>query len=299
MALVVPENSNSKSLCRIAALGKWSPKSHLFGVKPWAETIMLNEALFSCCGGSGIDVTDLATRWARMCGLKSRWARMSRLARDFFDQGRTLSFSTAIGLKMSDGDIVAQKALAGCVRWHELQLRALCEGSRGRLVRDSADTGSGVTDVWAVAAMLIWHYDLLPIVHVHGASPPRLSDWQNEMAGRDGQRSILIVDQVANLWDVARAAELEQVIQFASSFDVPLWLVTAHDKHSNEDDDSKQVGGAGARRFSSGLGKRLRQHRHGPIEQWLSGQALSRLRSVCELPTKRLERGSQAIPEIV
>ena len=291
----VSKSSGIMSACRMRTLGAWSRPSHLYGVVPWSDTIMLQEDLFACCGGSGIDVVDLGARNARMCGLRSRWARLSRLARNYFAAPVKVPFSSVIGLKSSDTDPIADIALKGLEKWHQLHLNALRSGARGRLVRDAGTIAPSVSDVWAIASVMAWHHDVVTFVHIHGAGNPPVADWQDEMQGRPGQRAVLFVDQVSMLWDSNRNSELEQIIQFASSFDVPLWIITASDITPPQEEPRQ----AASKRFGAALGQRMARHRSGPIEQWLSGQALSRLTAVCDLPASKKRKSDALTPDMV
>lgn len=294
------------SPCRMKSIDRWSGPTHLAGIKTIGDGHWeLDESFFACCGGTGIEIQSLISRTARMCGLVERWAQLKSHLQHTADVFPSQSLADIIGVSASTKPShMCTKTLEAVTRWRALHARALESSARGRLIADATELLPGLTVTWAGVATCIWHDGLRIFLHVHGSGTPPIAKWQRDLQVHPKMRTVLILERVHSLFDAGKLLECDEVISFAARNSLPLWLVTGTVKASAQSAAPKPSSASEplapkSQKFSQALGRKMSGYRHAPLEQWLSGQTLARLREVCDLPSPSKTSKDFIIPPVV
>ena len=317
-------SSSESTACLLRSLGKWSPETHLLGLKSKSNGVTLDSASFTCCDGQGIQVDASSPRSASQCSLMRRWSRFS-------------TFLSQIGLEPDDttnilfghhsGDFTKnerdlwEKGLRNLQLFCRENLDGLLRRTRGQIIdmsrypwilergaatADSSSAGASTSRLaMIVGAILIWHFEacVLPFRMGHARSNSRpglanfsmvpVNSWDALLDKSEATHKVIIVDGVSELWHPNRLELIEGLISFASERKIPLWIfedpmidATAAPNPKNAD-----------KSFRSGVNKRLSELRGRSTSDWITEQGKSRLSEVCDV----IESASKpsVIPPIV
>ncbi len=310
--------------CFLRSLGKWSPETHLLGLKSTANGVTLDKVSFNCCDGQGIQVDASSPRSASLCSLMRRWSRLS-------------SFLSQIGLEPDDptnilfghhrGDFAKnerdlwEKGLRNIQLFCRDNLDGLLRRTRGQIIDMSRypwskDRGAVTSDgstaeattprlALIVGAILIWHFEacVLPfrMGYARNNSGPGLSNfsmvpvssWDALLDKSGATPKVIMVDGVSELWHPNRLELIEALISFASERRIPLWIFEDPVSEATAAPNSK----ISDKSFRSGVNKRLSELRRRSASDWITVQGRSRLSEVCDVSNSALK--PSGIPPIV
>lgn len=310
--------------CLLRSLGKWSPETHLLGLKSKANGVTLDKASFNCCDGQGIQLDSSSPRSASQCSLMRRWSRFS----SFLSQiGLEPNDSTNILFGHHSGDFTKnerdlwEKGLRNLQLFCRDNLDGLLRRTRGQIIDMSrytwsvergaatADGASGEASTprlaMIVGAILIWHFEtcVLPfrMGQARNNSGPGLpnfsmvpvSSWDALLDKSGAMHKVIMVDGVSELWHPNRLELIEGLISFASERRIPLWIFEDPVSDTTASPNSR----TSDKSFRSGVNKRLSELRSRSAADWITAQGRSRLSEVCDV-TERATKPS-GIPPVV
>ena len=299
---MISDAANSSALpmtstCHLSGIMRWTPSTHLAGIQTTTDLWELDSGFFSCCGASGIEIHDLQTKLARLCGLTPRWAQLKDhiqfIVKTFPSQ--VLTDILGLGAKPRSQSHVSSVMLEALEKWRKFNVPAIAANPRGRVLSDNTEFLPGVTVDWAGSASLIWHDGVRVFMHLHGSGAPPVAKWQRELQSSPG-RTIVWVERVHNLFDAAKLLEFDEAISFAASNGLPLWVDL---KRTTGEAKSAGEPKTDTRKFSKILDRKMANYRSGPLEKWLSAQTLSRFCEVCEWTTAGSGKEAFVIPPVV
>jgi hypothetical protein len=311
--------------CRLEALSNWSPQFHLFGLEFADNHVSLRHKYFSCCDGSGVQITSSEQKTARVCPLSSRWAAVSTYFKQIYsfcpDAQKKYFTDTNSDADSSNTKGINRLYLSMIELIFREELESFLHSKKGKVFDEftvqkklKIKLGAQTPDhhiehifpnlFWQIGACLIWHYDTLVLPYtgiypkksattVSSAALLPIGHWDDLMMRHPNKRSLLLIQGVQELWNSTNLERLEGVIAFASERKVPIWLV----------DSSKQSAGASEspsteqRSFRANMNQKIERLRQKSALEWLSQQSLSRLSELTLLP--EVKSKPPIIPTIV
>lgn len=258
--------------CLLTALAGPSLRGPLVGLNLTQGELYVDKAVFACCQGEG--VREVAVRELAACSLKQRLLDVNFLW---------------YRLTQAVGPIKAQELLTSLTPDLELRLlQRLQKLSLGTLTRGvvlPAGHSDRASLVWYVALVATWRYGIrCHVIDWHVGSQPQ---WAPEARFWQGQRRMILVADVDQLWDPVRVFDLEWLIGLAYQSEIPFWLGYAAEKAEvvpprPGDGQAKEGAGKPSVR-SKAFGDLLKKARNRAPVDWLSKDMRSKLEELCEV----------------
>ena len=248
------------SRCILKALGNPGLNGIMAGLLFIEGKLEYNETMFPCCAGSAKRY-DEQSNTQLSCDLKKRQKNVEKVFLNYF---RTWPKSQAklpheISANRSS-DVLRKSA-------------AMIKG-----VEAQATVVKGITNgpsiLWSYAIALSWRFNHKVHVFTVGKSSP--NDALPKDDG-DDRPLVILIENVAKLWDSKNKEALELLIQYAYNANANLIIEV------KETNPNSQAASAG-KDVGSIIQKRINSLKDKPYWEFLSEDSISRLKTMCYLP---------------
>jgi hypothetical protein len=257
-------------------LEHWTVENHLFGLSARHGALALDEAAFSCCSGSGIQVDPDEPRNARMCGLRRRWNLVFRLQTQMAESGLPQGASLP-----APGILLFHSAR----EWQRVR-----EVSRGGLLPLANPAAHEMSAAYFHAVVSSWHLGVVTLVARLDEDRLPVQGWLEVLSKFTDTRTVMFIEAAKDMWHPLKVEMLEAAIAFAYERSIPIWIF-----------ESGTAGPASepsrARKFKAAVEERVRHQKNKSCVSYLSAQALSRLSELCDVPSRQPQ--ASVIPDIV
>jgi hypothetical protein len=293
-------NSQPSSACRIGFLNRWSPESHLWGVRLDGGTLQIDRKAFSCCGGDGLLVESTSERIASFCGLTRRWNLLDFVVRQASLSPEKVQDFWRVVLLQGDRmeKSVCDHEMRSLVGEHLDQWLSADKGKPFSWLSPGLGASGIKPHLMSItAAVLSWHYEKAVLMAKPGVAPLPVNLWQDMLKRHPQSKAMMLIELPSDLWNASKLEPLEAAIAFAYERCLPTWLYINQPEESPSPTSDSQGDVRKSRGFRQAVASRLDLIKHKSPLEWLSAQARSRLTEICQLPTA--PKDAPGIPEFI
>lgn len=267
------------------------------------DALELDQNSFPCCYGEGVRVTgawemsqcDLRGRlgkvgriWAQMVSMYGRANALESLKRLSVDQEmRMMTHLKGI----AQGTVKRGIAVPGMtVQAAPATSRATGQDGAGADAQRGSDGKRAASTLWLIALAASWRFGIN--CHMVGWNVGTRAQWlpRDEFWQAKGPHMMIVTD-VSQLWDPARAFDFEWLVGYAYQAELPVWFEFLGDGRDpvgdlaesgqlrSDGDSSDSRSGRRGRAFASMIATTKKQS----AIQWLAGNMRGKLEEVCDL----------------